>query len=84
MNGRLITRKERAEATTEYLSKPHPPIELNRARFLVCRCAEFGCRPHQAHFHEQRKFDEEATGIFTQRKAPIGEQEGECREALRK
>lgn len=56
MNGRDITRRERAEATAKYLAEPHAPIELNRAQYLVCRCAEFDCQPHQAHFHEYGKF----------------------------
>jgi hypothetical protein len=72
MNGRHITRKEMAEFTAKYLSLPHPPIELNLAQYLVCRCAEFGCAPHQAHFHELRKFNEEATGVFAKRKVVAG------------
>jgi hypothetical protein len=84
MSGRAITRKEMAEATREYLSQPHEPIELDRRRFLFCYCAEGGCRPHRAHFHEQAKFDREATGIFSRRKAPVREQELEvCQEVLR-
>jgi hypothetical protein len=70
---RKITRKERVEATAAYLAKPHPPIELDRARFLICRCAEFDCRPHRAHTAELWKFNQEATGVFAQRKAPSGE-----------
>jgi hypothetical protein len=82
MSGRLITRRERGEATAEYLSKPHPPIELDRARFLICRCAEGGCRPHRAHLHEMAKFNREATGVFPRRKAPSGEESESCREVL--
>ncbi len=56
MNGRVITRKEMADATAKYLAEPHPPVELDRALYLVCRCAECGCKPHQAHFYETAKF----------------------------
>jgi hypothetical protein len=63
MSGRLLTRKERAEATKEYLSKSHPPIELDRGMYLLCHCKEFDCKPHRAHFHELRKFNEEATRV---------------------
>lgn len=61
MSGRLLTRKERSDATTEYLSHPHPPVEFDRGLYLLCRCKEFDCKPHRAHFHELRKFNEEAT-----------------------
>jgi hypothetical protein len=70
---RQITRKERAEATAAYLAAPHPPIVLDRARFLICHCVEFGCRPHRAHTNELWKFNQEATGVCTRRKAPAGE-----------
>jgi CDGSH-type Zn-finger protein len=56
MNGRVISRREREEATAKYLAEPHPPVELDRVQYLVCRCAEFDCKPHQAHFHEMKKF----------------------------
>jgi|HubBroStandDraft_1064217.scaffolds.fasta_scaffold57553_1 hypothetical protein len=56
MNGRVISRREREEATREYLSQPHPHIELDRILYLTCRCAEHGCMPHQAHFYEYQKF----------------------------
>lgn len=79
MNGRVLTRRERAEATAEFLAEPHPSIELDRARFLICRCAEFGCKPHRAHSHEMWKFNQEATGVFPRRKTPVGEpEEDEC------
>jgi hypothetical protein len=77
VSGRLLTRRERAEATAEYLAAPHPSIELDRGRFLICRCAEGGCRPHRAHFREMARFNREATGAFPRRKAPAGEQEEE-------
>jgi hypothetical protein len=57
MSGRRLTSKERADATKEYLAQPHPPVELDRGMYLVCRCSEFDCLPHRAHFHELAEFE---------------------------
>jgi hypothetical protein len=62
MSGRLITRKERADATKNYLSHPHLPVELDRSVYLLCHCKEFGCKPHRAHFHELAEFDRQKAG----------------------
>ncbi|MFZ3277665.1 MAG: hypothetical protein WA182_12250 [Candidatus Sulfotelmatobacter sp.] len=56
MNGRVISRRERAEATAKYLAEPHPAVELDRVLYLTCHCAEHDYRPHQAHFYEYGKF----------------------------
>jgi hypothetical protein len=77
--GRKITRKERAEATAEYLAAPHPPIELDPGLYLTCRCAEFDCQPHRAHFHELAEFNRQ---LAAQKKKPGSERPADERKVL--
>lgn len=65
--GRQLTRKERAQATAEYLAQPHPPIELDRGLYLLCHCREFDCKPHRAHFYELAEFDRQWAGLEQQK-----------------
>jgi len=65
--GRQITRRERAQATAEYLSQPHPPIELDRYLYLLCHCKEFDCKPHRAHFYELAEFNRQWAGLNQQK-----------------
>jgi hypothetical protein len=70
MNGRVISRRERADATAKYLADPHPAVELDRVLYLTCHCAEHGCRPHQAHFYEYGKLLADAAAT----KKPVGKE----------